>query len=353
MAIYIVRKLAVALIVLAVAPSAALGAGGSGADSVLSAQIKEADGVSGQDTNSGSGIKTGHIQDGAVTDSKISGPISKSKLPSLANVVLVAKSGGDFTSIAAAIASVSPTDSSPVTIRVMPGTYDEGQTIYLKSNVTLQADAAGTVTIHGPLNLFPLVQGVAVANVVVTGITFDGGLHGMRMDDSSNVKITTNIFRDFYNYGIVTFRSSVIVQNNFFTLTGATMRGGIGIVTFNSVNVIKDNRFEGNFNVQNSTGMGDAIDDLGSQSLVVNNVFTDIAEGISASKYNEVSSTETIIGNYFANSFQSLSYPSDIGISESTALISNNVLMRGVANQLSTVRGKFNSDLAGNEIVLP
>ena len=40
-------------------------------DSVLSHDIKEADGTSGQDTNTGSGIKTGHIQDGAVTTSKI------------------------------------------------------------------------------------------------------------------------------------------------------------------------------------------------------------------------------------------------------------------------------------------
>jgi len=40
-------------------------------DQVTSQKIKEADGTSGQDTNSGSGVKTGHIQDTAVTNSKI------------------------------------------------------------------------------------------------------------------------------------------------------------------------------------------------------------------------------------------------------------------------------------------
>jgi len=40
-------------------------------DEVTSTKLKEADGTSGQNTNSGSGVKTGHIQDGAVTTNKI------------------------------------------------------------------------------------------------------------------------------------------------------------------------------------------------------------------------------------------------------------------------------------------
>jgi hypothetical protein len=70
------------------------------ADEVKSANIKEADGTTGQNTNTGSGIKTAHIQDyavtapkiaagvittnkirdNAVTDAKITGPITGSKI---------------------------------------------------------------------------------------------------------------------------------------------------------------------------------------------------------------------------------------------------------------------------------
>ena len=45
--------------------------GGTGSDAILSAMIAEADGTTGQDTDLGTGIKTGHLQDRAVTATKL------------------------------------------------------------------------------------------------------------------------------------------------------------------------------------------------------------------------------------------------------------------------------------------
>ncbi len=124
-------------------------------DSINSQHITEADGTSGQDTNSGSGVKTGHIQDGAVTDAKISGPISASKIESgvfrkkYSNVVVVAKSGGDFTDPIAAVNSITDASASnPYLVKVMPGVYDLGTaSLQMKSYVDLEGSGPDNTVI--------------------------------------------------------------------------------------------------------------------------------------------------------------------------------------------------------------
>lgn len=214
-----VLKVSRLLSVLAVAGMLWLPVQGFGAnpDSIVSGDIKEADGTSGQDTNSGSGIKSGHIQSGAITtekiadgavangkladgaistskigagavatgniangavanskiadgsvttekigtgaittdkvandaitDAKISGSISTAKLnvgttsgtvasgdhnhdalyqKKYAKVVVVAKSGGDFDTIASALSNITDNSaSSRYLVMIMPGIYDE------------------------------------------------------------------------------------------------------------------------------------------------------------------------------------------------------------------------------------
>jgi len=130
-------------------------------DQVLSQHVKEADGTSGQNTNSGSGIKTGHIQDGAVTDAKITGPISASKISSTGlnadtvdgkhaadlalvghnhdtvyqkkygKMAVVAQSGGDYTNPVAAMNDLAtwcgtPSGTNKCLLKIMSGVYDLG-----------------------------------------------------------------------------------------------------------------------------------------------------------------------------------------------------------------------------------
>ena len=113
-------------------------------DNITSKKIKEADNTSGQDTNSGSGVKTGHIADGAVTDAKIS-DVSMAKVTGLdsaldeksdaghghplGNIAVVAISGGDYNNPATAMNDLVnwcgvPTAHDRCTIIIKPGRYD-------------------------------------------------------------------------------------------------------------------------------------------------------------------------------------------------------------------------------------
>ncbi|MDP3111371.1 MAG: hypothetical protein Q8M71_04640 [Thermodesulfovibrionales bacterium] len=209
-------------------------------DSIVSQHIKEADGTTGQDTNTGSGIKTGHIQDGAVTtgkivdgsvttpkitdnavttpkvadgsittnkvvdgaittpkivdgavstskitdgavtDAKIIGPISGSKLGTHThsgsdiadgsvttskiaagaitpdkvgfynNVIIVAKSGGDFTSPVNAMNAITDASASnPYLIKIMPGIYPISSSLRMKPYVDIEGSGQTVTKIVG------------------------------------------------------------------------------------------------------------------------------------------------------------------------------------------------------------
>jgi pectin methylesterase-like acyl-CoA thioesterase len=116
-------------------------------DEVTSVKLKEADGTSGQNTNSGSGVKTGHIQDGAVTDAKIAGPISAAKIQKVGRVVVVATSGGDYTSPIAAVNSITDASAAnPYLVKVMPGVYNLGAaSLVMKPYVYLEGSGESSV----------------------------------------------------------------------------------------------------------------------------------------------------------------------------------------------------------------
>ena len=66
----------------------------------------------------------------------------------VARRVVVAKSGGDFTTISAALAGVTPSASARYVIDVMPGTYVES--VAMKSWVHLRGAGPGFSTLQAP-----------------------------------------------------------------------------------------------------------------------------------------------------------------------------------------------------------
>ncbi|HWR97102.1 MAG TPA: hypothetical protein VN317_01635 [Candidatus Methanoperedens sp.] len=267
----------VSLLLSSVAPIFCLNAAASvNDDQVTSQKIKEADGTTGQNTNSGSGVKTNHIQDSAVTTTKIAdGAISAQKLlngsviaaklgivcpdgqylrysvvggwecnvgtpgpegpqgvagppgpvgtqgpqgapgpqgpvgpegpqgaagpqgptgaqgdpgvqgpqgpagpmPHYANVVVVAKSGGDFTDPITAVNSI--TDSSvnnPYLVMIMPGVYDliDGQ-LAMKQFVDIEGSGEGITTITKSVGGLPTVKGASDAELRFLTVTSPAG----------------------------------------------------------------------------------------------------------------------------------------------------------------------------------
>jgi|GEM_PF-1297830 len=202
------RSLA-ALVLIAV-PVNSMAASPVGANLVISSSIKPADGTTGQSLTTGSGVKTGHIQNaavtdakianeavtnaklaaGAVTDDKISGMISGAKLgihnhpvsditgifpvaqlpvgtttdsvsagnhthdgiyqKRYANVIVVAKNGGDFTDPVAAVNSITDASAiNPYLVKIMPGVYDLPAALRMKSNVDVEGSGENATKLAG------------------------------------------------------------------------------------------------------------------------------------------------------------------------------------------------------------
>ncbi len=118
-------------------------------------------------------VQTSHIAPSAVTNDKIAtGTITQDKLAftlsgsRFANVVVVAKSGGDFTDPIAAVNSITTASAAtPYVVKVMPGVYDLGtaslqmkeyvdiegsgpdNTVITSSNTNIDADVCTVATV--------------------------------------------------------------------------------------------------------------------------------------------------------------------------------------------------------------
>lgn len=248
------------------------------------------------DTDIATGAVTNSkIADGSVTDAKIGGTISASKIEKPANVVVVAKSGGDYTTINAALAAINPTASNPYVIKVMPGRYEENDAVRMKSYVHLQGAGKDVTTVLS--SYYSLSHSVicsGVTNITVTGFTITttpylSEVSGIVIDSSTFVTIENNHFtgsNGIYDTGST---ATTIIRGNIFSDMRAYYNKGIQVGDWSypfrpSSPVITGNLFKGIY-AGIRTGNG--------TPLISNNIFTENGSGITGG------GTPTIKDNVF------------------------------------------------------
>lgn len=299
------------------------------------------------------------IAAGAVTDVKITGPISASKLEKPANVIVVAQSGGDFTSISAAIASLPDPNPTPVVIKVMPGSYSES--ITMKSNVHIQGADRDLVTI---------VPGMSYEG---QGILFEGvsnaTLSGLKIESWPYYTST---------YTVILIRNSTAVRISDCAIYGHDHDGsyvvGINILDDSEAN-IENNVISGNqFGllatnavqvasnaITNNTHTGLYVN--GSPDISNNTIKGNRYEGITINSGSPTIKSNIISGNgrygiYFSNTSSLIAYntlmDNQIDIVSAYPYGGSPTINFNTLNTYSgsNGRGKYNVDTTGNDVTI-
>ena len=256
-------------------------------------------------------VDTADIADGAITDAKVTGPISRGNLETASNRVVVAQSGGDYTTITAALAAITPSAANPFVIDVMPGTYTEN--IDIPSYVHLRGAGREVTTLSATSTLNIAMTIDEVVDVTVSGLTITGGSSGIKVILSSPTIRDNNISDNRnYGHGIYNDNGSPKITGNIFSNSGTGIEnlGGTPIIEGNvfdsniydgiwnnsSAAIIKGNTFIGNGSQYN--GDGGICNDNATTAVVSGNIFINNFDGIC--DYTGMSTT--ITGNTFIGS---------------------------------------------------
>ena len=232
-------------------------------DQVTSQKIREADGTSGQNTNSGSGVKTGHIQNdavttgkianGAVTDVKIGGTISQSKITNLeatlagkaevthnhdvlyqqkyGKLAVVAQTGGDYSDPVTAMNSLAtwcgtPSATNLCLLKIMPGVYNLGSNNYLRMSSYVDIEGSGEIATRiigstWDYNNYNVGVVVGASNAEIRNLTVENANgywpSSAIYNNNASPKIT-NVTANSYgaptvNHGIRNVNSSPVMMN--------------------------------------------------------------------------------------------------------------------------------------------
>lgn len=127
-----------------------------------------------------------------------------------ANVIRVAKSGGDFSSIRAAVMSITDSsESNPYLISVAPGIYTE-QPITLQTGISIVGAAMGATVIQANSvndTIITGIDGSIITNVTITGATGSSGkaiyFSSVSTNPTTNFIVRNCILRDNYTHAHV------------------------------------------------------------------------------------------------------------------------------------------------------
>ncbi len=225
-----------------------------------------------------------------------------------AHRVVVATSGGDYTTISAALAAISPTATDPYVIDVMPGTYIEN--ITMKGYVHLRGAGREVTAIQSPSTSSEVISLVSLTNTAISGFTVTGGLYGI-YNNSSSPTITGNTVTGSNGTGIYNVSSSPTITGNM--ITGSY---GTGIYNWSSSPTITGNTVTGNF-----IGIG-SYSSPPTITITGNTVTGNSGYGIL-----NASSSPTITGNTITGN----SYEGIYNLSSSPAIIHNRITGNGGA----------------------
>ena len=243
--------------------------------------------------------------------------------------VSVAPTGGDYSTIQAAIDAINPTADGPYVIDVAPGTYSE--TVRMKSHVHLRG-AGRDATMLSPdfsASTEPGAAAIVLGNLV--GVTISGftlnGMNGLNpdgtfgiFDDGSSPVIRDNRIVGFrggcLSTGQYPCETAIHSQNSTPRITGNIIEdSGVGIFLRNATAYIDGNSFA------SAGGAGQCgLRVEGSRASIIGNSFNN-GEEVCLASYSTLNSAALILGNDFVDMTKSI----DVGSGQNARISGNKI----------------------------
>ena len=176
----------------------------------------------------------------------LDGSLTRADHQPIAHHLVVATSGGDYTTISAALAAINPSTTDPYVIDVMAGTYVENVT--MKGNVHLRGAGREVTTVQAANTGADVIRN-DFANVTISGLTVKGGLSGIKSTSTVGLMITrTRITANSQDGiqigksgGMESYQAGGVISEN-----SVTVNAGVGISVGNAAPEILNNQIENN-----------------------------------------------------------------------------------------------------------